>query len=210
MAPAHERMACKNRSKGARKIVAGLLDSVRSFDGRYGRRDTTHRYASASVLVLSAFLVVLCSTSGRATPPTVETININETFPARMLTAACGFPVTGHIEGRLTVRTFVDRDGNFDREIDSYHLVNSFTANGHTITGRTSQQIQVTLLSDGSYTVAFNGTDTVLTLPGAGVVFGVVGRLDLLFSADNELLEVVQDVGQSFLNIEAIRAALAP
>jgi hypothetical protein len=164
----------------------------------------------ASVLALSAFLLVLSSTTTYATPPTRETIYINETFPAPMLTGACGFPVTGHIEGTVTITTFVNQSGDFIREIDSYHLVNTFAANGHTLTGRTSQQIQVTLLEDGSYTVAFNGTDTVLTLPGAGVVFGNVGRLNLLFSADNELLEVLQETGQSFQNTEAICAALAP
>ncbi len=164
----------------------------------------------ASVLAFSAFLLVLSSTTTYATPPTRETIYINETFPAPMLTGACGSQVTGHIEGTLTITTFVNHSGDFVREIDSYHLVNTFTANGHTLTGRTSQQIQVTLLEDGSYTVAFNGTDTVLTLPGAGVVFGNVGRLNLLFSADNELLEVLQETGQSFQNTEAICAALAP
>jgi hypothetical protein len=163
-----------------------------------------------AVVVLPAFLVALSGTNGYATSPTTETILISQTFPAKALTASCGFAVTGHIEGSLTVKTFVDQSGNFAREIDSYHLVNTFTANGHTITGRTSQQIQVTLLSDGSYTVAFNGTDTVMTLPGEGVVFGNVGRLELLFSADNELLGVVQDAGQSFLNTAAICAALAP
>ncbi len=164
----------------------------------------------ASVLALSAFLFVLSSTATYATPPTRETIDINETFPAPMLTGACGFQVTGHIEGTLTVTTFVNQSGDFIREIDSYHLVNTFTANGYTLTGRTSQQIQVTLLEDGSYTVAFNGADTVLRSPGAGVVLGNVGRLNLLFSADNELLEVLQEAGQNFQNTEAICAALAP
>jgi hypothetical protein len=164
----------------------------------------------ASFFVISAFLVALSGTRAYATPPTRETIYIDETFPAPMLTGACGFPVTGHIEGRLTVTTFVNQSGDFIREIDSSHLVNTFTANGHMLTGRTSQQIQVTLLEDGSYTVAFNGTDTVLTLPGAGVVLGNVGRLSLLFSADNELLEVLQETGQQFQNTEAICAALAP
>jgi hypothetical protein len=148
--------------------------------------------------------------TGNATPPAIDTFSINQTFPARMLTASCGFPVTGQIEGTLTVKTFVDSSGNFIRELDTYHLVNSFTANGHTITGRTSQQIQTKLLPDGSYTVAFDGTDTILTLPGGGVVFGNVGRLVLLFSADNVLLEVVQETGQSFSNTDAICAALAP
>ena len=127
-----------------------------------------------------------------------------------MLSAACGFPVTGHFEGRLTVRTFVNKSGDFTKEIDSYNLINSFTANGHTLTGRTSQQIKVTLLPDGSYTVAFNGGDTILTVPGAGAVLGNVGTFVLQFSANNELLQVIRETGESFDDTEAICNALAP
>jgi hypothetical protein len=142
--------------------------------------------------------------------PTTETILLNETFPAPMLSAACGFPITGHFEGSLTVRTFLNKPGDFTKEIDSYHLINSFTANGHTLTGRTSQQIKVTLLPDRSYTVAFNGGDTILTVPGAGAVLGNVGTFVLHFSADNALLQVIREAGESFDDTAAICTALAP
>lgn len=142
--------------------------------------------------------------------PISETIHLNETFPAPMLSAACGFPVTGHFEGSLTVRTFLNKSGDFAKEIDSYHLINSFSANGHTLTGRTSQQIKVTLLPDSSYTVAFNGGDTILTVPGAGAVLGSVGTFVLQFSANNELLQVIREAGERFDDTAAIRAALAP
>ena len=161
---------------------------------------------------LALLAITLCASSSiaHAAPPTIDTFDFSNTFPAPMLSAACGFPVTGHIEGRLTVKTFVNKSGGFTKEIDSFHLVNSFTANGHTLFGRTSQQVKVTLLPNGSYTVAFTGADTILTLPGSGVVLGNVGRLVLLFSSDNDLLNVVQEAGQSFLDTEAICAALAP
>ena len=142
--------------------------------------------------------------------PTRETILLNETFPAPMLSAACGFPVTGHFEGSLTVRTFLNKSGDFTKEIDSYNLINSFTANGHTLTGRTSQQIKVTLLPDRSYTVAFNGGDTILTVPGAGAVLGNVGTFVVHFSADNDLLQVIREAGENFDDTAAICTALAP
>jgi hypothetical protein len=142
--------------------------------------------------------------------PTTETILLNETFPARMLSTACGFPITGHFEGSLTVRTFLNKSGDFTKEIDSYNLINSFSANGHTLIGRTSQQIKVTLLPDRSYTVAFNGGDTMLTVPGAGAVLGNVGTFVLQFSADNELLQVIREAGESFADTAAICSALAP
>src|SRR5205814_5068559 len=59
----------------------------------------------------------------------------------------------------------------------------------------TIQNISVTLLNDGSFTVAFVGTDFRLSVPGAGIAFGSVRRLLLPFAPDNTLLDVVQDVG---------------
>jgi hypothetical protein len=47
-------------------------------------------------------------------------------------------------------------------------------------------------------------------LPGQGVVFGTVGRLVLLYSADNELLDMLHESGETFSNVAAICAALAP
>jgi hypothetical protein len=83
----------------------------------------------------------------------------------------------------------------FARELDQYRLVETVSANGRTLVGRTVQNISVTLLSDGSFTVAFVSTGFQLPVPGAGIAFGSVGRLLLLFAPDNTLIDVVQDVG---------------
>jgi hypothetical protein len=164
-----------------------------------------------TVLTLLVFLLVLFASAAPAAPPTKETIYLDHTFVAPILTDHCGFTVIGRIEGTFVVKTFVDKNGGFTKEIDSAHLFNSFSANGNTVTGRTSQQIKVTLLRNGTYTVAFSGPDTFITLPHAGVVFGNVGRLVLLYSADDdELLGVVLESGQIYDDIEEICAALAP
>jgi hypothetical protein len=163
-------------------------------------------------------MLLLCSTgliaavSGSpvgATAPTTEVIPIDFSFTPPLLSAACGFPVTRHVEGALTIRTFYDEQGAFTRELDQYRLVETVSANGRSLEGRTIQNISVTLLDDGSFTVAFVGTDFRLPVPGAGISFGSVGRLVLLFAPDNTLLDVVQDVGDVRSGYGAICQALS-
>jgi hypothetical protein len=136
--------------------------------------------------------------------PTTDVIPVDDTFVPPQLSAACGFSVTRHVVGTLTIRTFLDSTGSFSRELDQYRLVETLSANGQTLVGRTTQNIQVVLLDDGSYTVAVMGTDFRASVPGAGISFGSVGRLLLLFDADDNLLSVEQDVG----NVQSDFAAL--
>jgi len=145
----------------------------------------------------------------RATAPTAEVVPIDFSFTPPLLSAACGFAVTRHVEGTLTIRTFSDAHGAFTRELDHYLLVETVSANGVTLAGRTIQTISVKLLDDGSFTVAFVGTDFRLPVPGAGISFGSVGRLVLLFAPDNTLLDVRQDVGNAQSDYAAICEALA-
>jgi hypothetical protein len=118
--------------------------------------------------------------------------------------------VTRHVEGTLTIRAFYDEQGLFTRELDQYRLVETVSANGRTLVGRTIQNISVTVQSDGSFTVAFVGTDFRLPVPGAGIAFGSVGRLVLLFARDNTLIDVMQDVGTVQSDFAAICQALGP
>jgi hypothetical protein len=151
--------------------------------------------------VLIGALVV--APTALAAAPDVAVIPIDFSFTPPALSAACGFPVTRDVQGTLTVRDFY-KDGSFARELDQYRLVETLSANGRTLVGRTTQQIQVTMLADGSYTVAFMATDFRVPVEGAGVAFGSVGRLVLLFGSDDTLLAVSQDVG----NVQGDYAAL--
>jgi hypothetical protein len=160
--------------------------------------------------VIATALALGISGPTRAVSPTVETISIDVTFTPPALSAACGFDVTRHVEGTLTIHTYLDSSGAFKRELDAYHLTETLSANGITLVGRTTQQILVDLFPDGTYTVAFIGTDFRLQVPGTGVSFGSVGRFILLFSSDNDLLDVVQDVGDARADFSAICAALSP
>jgi hypothetical protein len=151
--------------------------------------------------------VLLGPVPAEAAAPTHQSIAISQTFPAPVLSDACGFAVTGHLEGTMTVTDFVDRQGSFVREITLFHLGQTFGANGHVITGRTSQQVTTAAQPDGSFTVAFVGTDSLFALPGSGPVIGSAGRLELHYSADGELVDV-QAVGPVFADPAALCAAL--
>ena len=160
-------------------------------------------------LGLGAVMVFSAAARAAAVAPTVDTVAVDNSFIPPLLSATCGFDVTRHVLGTLTVRTFTDASGNFRRELDSYKLTESLTANGKTLVGRTTQLIFVTVLPNGNYTVSFVATDFRLTVAGSGISFGSVGRFVLLFSSDDELLDVVQDVGDIRADFTAICVALA-
>ena len=145
-----------------------------------------------------------------AAAPSRQSVPIRTTFPAPVLSQACGFAITGGLNGTMTVKDFVDREGNFSQEITQIHMVQTFSANGHLVSGHTSQPIKTLVQPDGSITVTFMGNDSMFTLPGPGPAIGSVGRLVLLFSADGDLVDVVQETGQVFQDPSAICAALAP
>src|SRR5215212_8089631 len=97
------------------------------------------------VLCTTGLIAVVIGSPAGATAPTTETILIDSAFTPPLLSAACGFPVTRHVEGTLTIRTFSDSQGSFRRELDQYRLTETLSANGHTLVGRTTQNISVAL-----------------------------------------------------------------
>jgi hypothetical protein len=152
------------------------------------------RALSIAVMCIAAWGCAIAAPAG-ATSPSREIIPMDYSFTPPQLSAHCGFAVTRHVVGTLTIHTFLDGSGNLVRELDRYQLVETLSADGPTLVGRTSQTVTVAVAADGSYTVAVAGPDFRLSLPGAGVSFGSVGRLLLSFAADDTLLGVVQDVG---------------
>lgn len=158
----------------------------------------------------SVAAALLLATPAGAAAPTRESVPFTDTRPAAVLSQACGFPVTSHLEGTMTVTDFVDRAGNFKQEITLFRLVATFSANGHVISGHTTQPIKTVAQPDGSFTVAFMGVDGLFTLPGSGPVVGQIGRLLLQFPADGGPPTVLQETGPAFLDPAPVCAALAP
>jgi hypothetical protein len=159
------------------------------------------------------FLLALCgcaavtSAPAGATPPTSEVIPVDYTFSPPG--AACGFAITVHVEGTLTTRTFVDAAGSVTRVVDTSHLVETWSANGVTLVGRTIQNGTTTPLPDGSSTLTLVGIAFRIPVPGAGVAEGSVGRVVILFGSDGSI-SVLQSVGDVREDFAAICEALAP
>jgi len=162
-----------------------------------------------NLCMLIVSLAAVAATPVGAVRPTTDVIPIDFSFVPPVLSSNCGFAVTRHVQGTLTVRTFLHSSGTFSRELDQFHLVETLMANGRSLVGRTTQNVTTALFDDGSYTVAFVGSDFRLPVPGAGISFGSVGRFVLEFAADNTLIGVLQDVGNTASDYAAICAALA-
>jgi len=165
---------------------------------------------TARTLAIGVVLALTVAGNTFAAAPDMETYTIDESFVPPTLSTTCGFDVTRHMFGTLTIRTYYDGSGNFVREVDAYKLTETLSANGITLTGRTVQQIFVTMLPDGAFTVAFVGSDFRLALRGAGISFGSVGRFVLAFDANGDFVGVAQDVGNVQGDFDAICAALTP
>ena len=143
-----------------------------------------------------------------ATAPTSEVIPVEYTFSPPG--AACGFAITIHVEGTLTIRTFLDANGSVRRELDTSHLVETWSANGVTLVGRMIQNTTTTPLADGSVTIALVGLDFRIPVPGAGIAAGFVGRVVILIRQNPLSIDVLQSVGNVGDDFAAICEALAP
>lgn len=164
------------------------------------------RWTTAACVSMIAAL--LTNGSAEAAAPARQVTPVSESFSAPVLSGACGFEITGHLEGTITVTDFADQDDTFVREITLFRGTQTFSGNNRSITGQTSQQITTAMRPDGSFTVAFMGIDSLFTLPGSGPVVGSAGRLKLLYAPNGDLLEVSQQVGPVFVEPAEVCAAL--
>jgi hypothetical protein len=100
-----------------------------------------------------------------------------------------------------------DANGNLIREVDQIHLANTFTANGHTLSGRFIVNYNVVYNPDGSSVVQDMGQN-ILVAPGQGPIAFPAGMERVLVDPEGNvtLLEShLHDYG-----IEGFCAALAP
>lgn len=163
--------------------------------------------------VLAAALVALALgpfAQAFAAPPDMQRIQIDSTHPARLLSQECGFTIMRQDEGTLTIHSFYDGTGNLMREIDALHTTNTFTANGHSLTGISRTIDHYIFNSDGSATVRSPGPSLWTTDRGQGPIWGTTGLWIYEISADGESV-VVSTTGENFTaDASAVCAALAP
>lgn len=159
--------------------------------------------------VISSILLLVAGTGGSvlASPPDIQVINVDETFPAGGMSAFCGFQVMRHDQLTIRVITHYDRNGNPTKELDHLNGTATFTANGNSVVGQQHGIESYTFNPDGTTSVLVTGPRMVV-LPGHGPVWGSTGTARLVFDADGNVISF-ESTGPVFSD-PAVCAALAP
>ena len=129
-------------------------------------------------------------------PPTVERIDVDETFPDEFLTEACGFPVTTHAEGHVIVVEST-RNGTGVLAVRTLNIALTATANGRT------------------YRLRDVGADQVRRTPEGFEILMIIGQIPFGFTG---VLKINETTGEVVLepqhstegDVEDACAALAP
>ena len=120
--------------------------------------------------------------SASAAPPTIERIQIDETFLDEELSAECGFDVTIHAQGKLTIRTFSGgRTGPAE-----------FATLNVTVTATTG---------DNSVTVRDVGGDLTRVEPDGTRVLMIFGQVPFAFTG---VLKIDLETGEAILEPQHI------
>ncbi len=147
----------------------------------------------AVALAATGALLALTTAGALGARPIKETINLDnpadEAWLSEYMTDECGFPVAADIEGRVTLHVFLDRDGEWQREIDKWWIRDTFTnvETGASILLKDVGPDVIRVDRQGRLTVAITGR----SLTGSGVIGRVVIDIDT-----GEVLHVAgKDVG---------------
>ena len=160
----------------------------------------THGFTRAVVAAAAAAaLLALTVGSTLGARPIKETIDLDdpaeEANASAFMTAACGFPVAVDIEGRVTVHVFLDRNGEWLREIDKWWIRDVFTnvETGASILLKDVGPDVIRVDRQGRFTVALTGR----SLTGSGVIGRVVIDIDtgeVLHSSGKEVGSIADQV----------------
>lgn len=154
----------------------------------------THGFMRAVAAAMAAIaLLALTVGSTLGARPLKMTIDLDdpgeEADASAFLTDACGFGVAVDIEGSVTLHVFLDRDGEWGREIDKWWIRDTFTnvETGASILLKDVGPDVIRVDREGRLTVAITGR----SLTGSGVIGRVVIDADT-----GEVLHIAgKDVG---------------
>jgi hypothetical protein len=129
----------------------------------------------ASVVVLAGLLI---PGVGLGAAPTIERIQVDETFVDEELSEACGVEVTAHIEGQVILRTFSD-EGTGVTNVNTLNLAATASADGNVFRLRDVGADLVRIEPDGT---------AVLLITGQ-VPFAFAGALIIDLETEEVILE---------------------
>ena len=147
-------------------------------------------------LPLGAILLSLClaAPAAEGAKPSLERIVVDDEFVDEALSDACGFEITGHAVGKVTLREF--SDGRL-ATVNNVNIVFTLSANGNTFSLRDVGADVTKVLNDGTIEVAIIGQ----------VPFGFTGVLKINPETEEVSHEPQHDTEAS--DLEAACAALA-
>ncbi len=100
--------------------------------------------------------VLVGGTPALAAPPTVERIQVNDTFADEFLTAECGVDVTTTARGSVTIHSF-NRGGTGPVELVNINIGFTATADGRTFRFRDVGSDLVRITRDGTAVLRISG-----------------------------------------------------
>jgi hypothetical protein len=169
----------------------------------------TTRITCTALLGLIALFVLAGVAPALASGPTIQVVQIDQTVVAPAATQTCGFTILRHDVGTVRFIIHYDGAGNPVREVDVYHLNETFIANGLSITGRNMGPDNITYNTDGSTTILSAGPQAWTISLGGGPVWGTAGSVVTNVDASgNET--TVRESGPDYTFDTALCAALTP
>jgi hypothetical protein len=127
----------------------------------------------AGVIVVAALL----APSAMAAQPTIERLDIDESFPDDFLSAACGVQVTTHAQGHIIVRTF-NGEGTGPAELTTISIGLTASADGNT------------------YRFRDVGADLVRIEPDGTAILMIIGQVPFEFTG---VLKIDLETGEAIL-----------
>jgi hypothetical protein len=127
----------------------------------------------AGVIVVAA----LSAASAMAAPPTMERLDIDESFPDEFLSEACGVEVTTHARGHIILRMF-SGEGTGSAELTTINIGLTASADGN------------------SYRFRDVGADLVRIEPDGTAILMIIGQVPFEFAG---LLKIDLETGEAIL-----------
>ena len=139
-------------------------------------------------------IAALVAPSALAAKPTIERINVDDTFDDVLLTEECGVPVTTRAQGHIIIRTF-DGEGTGPTDLTTINVGLVATS------------------GDNTYKFRDVGADLIRIEPDGTAILMIIGQIPFDFTGvlkiDLETGEVVQEPQHSLAgNVEKACAAL--
>ena len=145
--------------------------------------------------LMSVSILALVAGAGAASAASVVETQVDRTRVIAASPDFCPFDFVVHTEGVRRDTTF--SDGRVVTILHDFTVTYTNPVSGRSVRTVLAGPFQVEPNADGTITVTIDGNDGLFTIPGEGIVFGDVGRLVYIASADDPFtpLQVLQSTG---------------